>query len=280
MALAKSRLHCQVKTETHSFTDYRMNNLAPAPEEKKHYRVQSVARAGSILFAVAQNEHGLSRKEISHLTGLPTQASYHLLHTLSQIGLLTRNDEGRYVLGLKVAGLAEGFRRQVGGQRQLSRLLRQIARTTGETTYAARWLNGEVMSVEIVRGHHPIQALELPPGYSGDGYSRAGGKVLLAYASESEREEYFRTHTLKKRTPNTVATKSALNRQFAEIRQTGYAIEKEEFALGLSCVGIPLDGGLTPYAIGISAPTERFNDNTESYIKTLQEAVHEFNETE
>ncbi len=253
-----------------------MNDLTPDSGEKKQYRVQSVARAASILFAVARNEHGLSRKEISRLTDLPTQASYHLLHTLSQVGLLARNDEGHYVLGLKVGGLAEGFRKQLGGERQLSTLLRQIARATGETAYAARWLNCEVISVEIVRGHHQIQALELPPGYSEDGHSRAGGKVLLAYASESEREQYFRTHKLTKRTPNTTASITALNKQFEEIRERGYAMEEEEFALGLSCIGVPLDGGLSPYAIGVSAPTERFNLNSEFYINTLKDAVQKF----
>lgn len=241
--------------------------------DEKRFRVQSVARASSILFAVARNERGLSRKQISKDTNLPTQTTYHLLHTLSQIGLLTRNDEGNYVLGLRVGSLAEGFRRQLGGNNQISALLRQIARLTGETTYAARWIDGEVVSIEIVRGHHPIQALELPHGFSDDAHSRSGGKILLAYATENQRQEYFRTHKLRKRTPNTTNSVAELYKQFEEIRQRGYAVEREEFALGLCCVGVPLDGGLSPYAIGVSAPTDRFNENFDFYIKSLKDIV-------
>ncbi|WP_068072432.1 IclR family transcriptional regulator [Novosphingobium lentum] len=250
-----------------------------AGDETKKFRVQSVARASAILFAVARQEQGLSRKEISKAAGLPTQTTYHLLHTLSQLGLLTRNDQNNYVLGMKVGSLAEGFRRQLGGSRQISHLLRQIARTTGETTYAARWIDGEVVSVEIVRGHHSIQALELPHGFSEDAHSRSGGKVLLAHATDLQRDEYFRTHKLRKRTPKTINSISELTRQFAEIREQGYAVEREEFAEGLCCVGVPLDEGLSPYAIGVSAPTERFNVNLDVYIETLKAVVGSIHDT-
>lgn len=248
------------------------DEVEPTSEAKK-FRVQSVARASAILFAVALHEQGLSRKEISKASGLPTQTTYHLLHTLSQLGLLARNDQNNYVLGMKVGSLAEGFKRQLGGSWQISNLLRQIARITGETTYAARWIDGEVVSVEIVRGHHPIQALELPHGFSEDAHSRSGGKVLLAYATDLQRDEYFRTHKLRKRTPLTVSSVAELTKQLAEVREQGYAIEREEFAVGLCCVGVPLDNGLSPYAIGVSAPTERFNVNLETYIDTLKTMV-------
>ena len=244
----------------------------------KRFRIQSVARASAIVFAVANNERGLSRKDISKQIGLSTQTTYHLLHTLSQLGMLTRSNEGNYILGLKVGSLAEGFRRQLGGNQQISTLVQKIARATGETTYAARWIDGEVVSIEIVRGHHPIQALELPQGFSDDAHARSGGKVLLAYATAAQREAYFRTHALRQRTPATITAANALAAQFAAIRECGYAVEREEFAPGLCCVGVPLDGGLSPYAIGVSAPTDRFNANFTFYVDTLKEIVGSIHE--
>jgi DNA-binding IclR family transcriptional regulator len=66
-----------------------------------------------------------------------------------------------------------------------------------------------------------------------------------------------------------------LEAQFDEIRKQGYCVEREEFALGLCCIGMPLDNGLSPYAIGISAPTDRFNDNFDSYLEQLRAAIAE-----
>lgn len=242
---------------------------------QKRPRVQSVARAAAIIFAIAQDERGLSRKNISKAAKLSAQTSYHLLHTLVQTGLVARNEEGNYVLGLRVGSLAEGFQRQLSGAPQIASLVRQIARKTGETTYAARWIDGEVVSIDIVRGRHQIQALELPYGFSDDAHSRAGGKVLLAFATADQRRAYFETHSLRRRTPRTTCTVKDLEKQFAKIREQGYAVEEEEFAQGLCCLGMPLDNGLSPYAVGISAPVERFNENFDHYLDTLKSTVTE-----
>jgi IclR family transcriptional regulator, acetate operon repressor len=238
--------------------------------EEKRPRIQSVARAASILFTIAQHENGVSRKEISRINKISTQTTYHLLHTLAQSGLVTRNETGSYVLGIRVGTLGEGFRRQLGGVAQISSLIRNIARETGETTYAAKWIDGNIVSVDLVRGRHPIQALELPHGFAEDGHARAGGKVLLAYATDEIRREYLQTHALRQRTPNTITSITELETQFKLIRRQEYAFENEEFAPGLSCVGVPIDGGLSPYAIGISAPSERMVARFEDYLKILR----------
>src|SRR3546814_2566097 len=73
--------------------------------------------------------------------------SYHLLHTLSQCGLVTRSDTGNYVLGLRIGTLAEGFRRQLGGASQISSLIRTIARETGETTYRSEEHTSDLQSL-------------------------------------------------------------------------------------------------------------------------------------
>lgn len=249
------------------------DNLLSEEGDTKRPRVQSVARAASILFMVAQDPRGLSRKDISKNARVSTQATYHLLHTLTQMGLVARNEEGNYVLGLRIGSLAEGFRRQLSGTSQIATLIRSIARETGETTYAAKWINGEVVSIDIVRGHHQIQALEVPYGFSEDAHSRAGGKALLANLTDDQRQEYFASHKLRRRTPHTVTSVTALEKQFADIRRIGYAIEREEFAPGLACVGMPLDAGLSPYAIGISAPIDRFDLHFDEYLKVLQDSI-------
>lgn len=238
--------------------------------DEKRPRIQSVARAASILFTIARHDNGVSRKEISRINKISTQTTYHLLHTMAQSGLIARNETGNYVLGIRIGTLGEGFRRQLGGVTQISSLIRNIARETGETTYAAKWIDGNIVSVDLVRGRHPIQALELPHGFSEDGHARAGGKVLLAYASEEVRREYLHTHELRRRTPNTITSAAELEAQFELIRQQEYAFENEEFADGLSCVGVPIDGGLSPYAIGISAPSGRMIERFDEYLSILR----------
>jgi IclR family acetate operon transcriptional repressor len=243
---------------------------APKPEQTPRYRVQSVARAAEILRAVGQSEHGTSRKDISREVGLSAQTTYHILHTLSQLGLTSRNERGNYVLGVRVAGLAEGFRRQMGETHHIGKILRAIASKTGESVYALKWVDGEIVSFDVARGRYPIQVAELPLGISEDAHSRSGGKLLLAYAPEEVRKDYLARHPLRRRTPHTVCSKRELYNDFDQIREQGYALENGEYFVGLSCIAVPLDSGASPFAFGISAPTERIEANFKSYLDALK----------
>lgn len=177
------------------------------------------------------------------------------------------------MLGLRIGTLSEAYRRQLAEGPQLSALLREIARKTGESTSATKWTNGEALVVDSVHGAHQIQAIQVPHGYSDAAYARAAGKLLLATTTEQQRQEYFANHKLDKRTPHTATTISDLTRQFDAIRKVDYSLEREEFAIGVSCLAISIGGQASPYAVTISAPAERFEREWEGYLSILRHAV-------
>lgn len=236
-------------------------------------RVQSAARVVAILLAVAQSENGLSATEISDRVKIGRQATYHLLHTLSATGMVMRDARRRYVLGLRVATLAEGFARQLVPSAHLTPLVRSLANETGEAAYVAGWWSGEIMALTFARGTNPVQAVEVPRRYVGNAHARASGKLLLAYASAATREAYLQAHRLAKVTPNTITSRSALEREFETIRRQGYATDLEEFSTGLCCLAVPVDGELSPFAFGLSIPKDRFEAVRDSYLAAMQRAA-------
>ncbi|MEZ5748988.1 MAG: IclR family transcriptional regulator [Caenibius sp.] len=239
-------------------------------------RVQSVARATAILAAIGNESTGMLPRDVSAAVGLSRPATYHLLHTLAQVGLVSRTPDGRYVLGLRIGTLAEAFRRQMAEGPQLSALLRDIARQSGEALSVTKWMNGEAVVIDVVQGGHPIQAIQVPHGFCQDGFSRAGGKLLLANAPEQQRNIYFATHELKKRTPHTTTSVKELERQFVQIRKDGFAIDRNEFVDGVSCLAIPVPQGVSPYAVTISAPSDRFEGEWQNYLAMLRETVRAY----
>lgn len=247
--------------------------MASTAEHSKP-RVQSAARTVGILLAIAQTQDGLTTKEISERVGIGRQATYHLLHTLTATGMVTRDDRNRYVLGLRVGTLAEGFARQLAPSERLAPIVRTLARETGETSYASGWWNGEIMSLCFAPGTNPVQAAEVPQGYVGDAHARASGKLLLAMANDATRDAYLGKHTkLNRLTPNTITNRSALRRELEAIRERGYAIDREEFAPGLSCVAVPFDEGYSPFVLAVSGPSERVMAHLEDYLEALRRAV-------
>ena len=233
-------------------------------------RVQSVARAASILLAIARSDNGLKPKEISTALGISLQTIYHLLHTLAQTGLIARNERNHFVVGLNAGVLGEALTRHLAAPEYLAPVVREIARTTGETAYAVGWWNGEIVTLSVARGHQPVHAAEVPHGFSRDAHARASGKLLLAYASPTVRDEYLRSHPLRRCTPHTITTLKAMARECDAIRQQGYSVDREELTKGLCCIAVPIADGLAPFALGLSAPADRFQKEFPRYLAALR----------
>jgi len=240
---------------------------------KKRPRVQSVARAADILLAIAASESGLMTREISTQLGIALQTTYHLLQTLADTGLIMRNERNRFVVGLTASALSEALKRHVAAPEYLAPVVRDIARTTGETAYAVGWWNDEIVTLSVARGFHPVHAAEVPHGFSRDAHARASGKLLLAYAMPAAREEYLRTHPLRRCTKNTIATPKAMSAECEKIRLREYSVDEEELTPGLCCIAVPIAGGHAPYALGLSAPRDRYVAHFERYLAALNEAA-------
>jgi IclR family acetate operon transcriptional repressor len=236
-------------------------------------RVQSAARATHILLAIAQSDSGLTTREIAERVEIGRQATYHLLHTLVATGMLTRSGGHRYVLGLRVATLASGFSRQLAPSEHLGPLVRLLAQRTGETTNAVGWWQGEIVTLAVARGTSAIQTAEVPQGYLGNAHARASGKLLLAFATPDVRRDYLDSHPLKALGPNTIADREALERELEQIGARGYADDDEEFAAGLACYAVPLDGGRSPFVVAVSGPRERVLNERERYLKIMHDVV-------
>lgn len=241
------------------------------PEGQPKPRVQSVARAMSILFAIAQSRDGINVSEIRRRTGLPLQATYHLLHTLQSLGLLRRGMENRFVLGLRVGDLIDGFNMQFSCPEELRTLVKKIAEKSGETSYVSGWLDGDLITLAVETGTNPILASGgASRRHGGDIHARASGKLLLAITSEDEREKFIRACKFLPRTANTITNAEAFRREIRTIQSDGYALDDEEYAEGLRCVAVPFRIAGVNYAVCVSAPSERFTANFQQILDLLQ----------
>ena len=63
----------------------------------------------------------------------------------------------------------------------------------------------------------------------------------------------------ERRTPQTITSIRALQRQLEEIRKTGYAVDDEEFDIGVRCIAVPIFDFRNKAigSIGISGPASR-----------------------
>jgi DNA-binding IclR family transcriptional regulator len=234
-------------------------------------RVQSAARVIDILQLVARDTgSGIPASEIAETLKLSRQVVYHLLHTLAASGMVRKSGGARYVLGLGVAPIADGFKRQLSNPDLFGNLVRDAARMTGETAYLVGWIDGNIVVRATARGEIGIHAGEIPLGTAGNAHARASGKLLLAMRPDTDVSQYVMRHPLKRRTAKTITTSKQFALELAKIRADWYSTEIEEYEVGLSCMAVPVGQVPSLHALGISAPTARFLQNQQAYRKQLQ----------
>lgn len=251
----------------------RVDSLVEDSHKEPKARIQSAERTVSVLLAVAESANGLKTKEIMNQVGLSRQVTYHLIHTMLATGIIRKNDNSRYVLGLAALSIAEGFRRQLDPPAHLAPRVRSIVAATGETAYAGGWVHDEIVALATARGESPVGAAEIPQGFSGHAHARASGKLLLALADPQVCEAYLASHPLEARTKKTITNYDKLMEEFAKIRKQGYAVDDEEFNEGLRCLSVPVEGLGGRFALGISVPSGRFDSNFKRYLEVLFSAA-------
>lgn len=231
-----------------------------------------LAKAVAILRAFAVDDTDLSLAELVRRTGLHKATAFRLCAQLVELRLLEKSAVG-YRLS---AGMFElGMRASV--ERSLLELampfLQDLYERTHEVVHLGVREGHEVVYVAKLGGHRQVRSPSRVGGRM-PLHCTALGKAFLAYDADLRREVLG--GPLTRRTPHTVVEPRRLSRQLATVRQQQVAFEREESALGLTCVAVPvLDRLDRPYAaISLAGPTTRFRpENHQHALRAAGAAV-------
>jgi IclR family pca regulon transcriptional regulator len=225
------------------------------PERGSGQSIQSVIRALGILELFDENRPALTTSEIANLTGLNRATAYRFCQTLLGLGYLEDTGHGTLRPGLKAISLA----RAALSSRELPELamsyLRDLQAKTGETVNMALLDGAEVVYVSRLLSDH-ILTLRLFIGSRLPAWTTSLGRAILAFMDDDEIERILDASELRQRTERTVVDPDKLRAELRRIRTRGYAINDQEFAVGLLGVAAPIFGvsGEPIAAINISIP--------------------------
>ncbi|MFJ2379332.1 IclR family transcriptional regulator [Streptomyces sp. NPDC087769] len=219
-----------------------MTNSA-APEEPKYW-VKSVARAADILEALAApaQGNGLSVTEVGQACSISKSAAFGMLQTLRAYGLVSDDGEGmnrRYRLGMSLARLGDRARSQVSLRGVAHPVLRELTRTTGMASRLAVPEDGHAVVVDQVELDQRVR-LDLRMGQRELPHCTGLGKALLSAVSPSEAAAVVERFGLPRRTSRTITDPATFLSHLRDIARVGYALDDEEDAEGIICIGAPV----------------------------------------
>lgn len=220
--------------------------------------LQSLARGLDALDLMRARAEPMRLTDLAEALGVDKSNATHLLKTLVASGYALQDENRRYRVSDKLAGVARGQHspEQIVAVKEAWRpVLERLVSTTGECAHLAVLVGSRVWYIDKVDSALPLK-VDHPIGALSPLHCTALGKAFLAFGGASLPDE------LKAYTPKTPTTPRAVQDEIARTRARGYAIDDEEFAQGVRCVARPVydaDGAMIA-AIGVSGPSVRVDD--------------------
>jgi IclR family acetate operon transcriptional repressor len=180
-----------------------------------------------------------------------------------------------YRLGPSLIGLGEAARAQAGTTPQIRSILEYLARESGELANFAA-LDG--MTAVYVAQSQPNPGpvtIFTRMGTRVPLHCTGVGKAMLAFLPGSYSRALI-DGGLKRYTSSTIVKAIELEKELERIRHDGYAIDNEEYEVGVRCIASPLSdrGGGVIGAISVSGPSTRMSsDRIPSMARLLREAT-------
>jgi IclR family KDG regulon transcriptional repressor len=221
--------------------------------------VKSADRVMAVLDLVAERG-ALPFSDIARALTLPKSSAHSLLTTMVARGYVSLDAERRYELGSRIWELAQTFNRIEDLRTLMKPLMDEVVRRTGETVQLATLDGISAVYLELSESPHPVK-LTSRAGVRLPAYTSAIGKALLAELDPAEAARRLERADLARLTEHTIVSVPKLLAELERTRGRGYAVDHEEFAIGLRCLAVPIRDldRRTVAAMSVSVPTPRYS---------------------
>ena len=212
-------------------------------------------RAAAILGAFDAAHRELTLAALVTRCGLPRSTTHRTAMRMIQLGWLEKPGD-RYRIGnrlFEIAGLAP-IRLEL--REAVLPFLQDLHQAAGIAVQLGVLDTATVLVVEKITGHRAMPMLSQVGGMI-PAYCSALGRAILAYSQPAVIDAAL-AGPLPARTPRTLTSRIAVMRELTAVPERGWAIEREEGNIGVSCVAAPIFGppGDVAAALSVTGPSQ------------------------
>jgi len=237
--------------------------------------IQVIERMMSLLDALADAPEPASLKQLASTTDLHPSTAHRILAAMTNARFVERQDAGTYRLGIRLLELGAIVKSRINLREVALPFMQELHEKIGEAinlgvrhddeiVYLERTSSGRslVRVVYLVGGRAPLHLTSL-------------GKLFLAADGAQKVRDYAKRTGLPGKTPRSLTTLTALEKELDKVRRHDIAYDDEEAEIGLKCVAAPIrdDEGNIIAALSVSAPADRHDPNWITHLKQTADAV-------
>jgi IclR family acetate operon transcriptional repressor len=249
-----------------------------ATEPTTPYLVRAVAKTAAILEAFEDGE-ALSLTQLAQRTGIPKPSVFRLATTLESVGLLDRDRNGSYALGVRFVSLARVILSMTLPQAARP-VMEQLHYSVGHSVNLAVLHRGEMLFVDVLESRCSFR-MASTIGAREPLHSTALGKAVAAHLPAAGLVRILAEHPLRALTPNTITSRPQLDMEFELVRKRGYATDIGECYVGAHAVGAAVFnrhgvvGGISISASSSQLPVDALSESGAA----VAEAAHTISRT-
>jgi IclR family KDG regulon transcriptional repressor len=216
--------------------------------------MNALSRGLLVLQELALANQPLGVTELARRVGVNKSAAHRLLAILIESGFVEQDSTTRlYRPTSKMIWLGSHLLSRFDVRNQATPYLRDLAQRTGFASHLVVLAQGRALYVGQERSPSTI-TVDIPIGGVAPPTCTAVGKALLADLDAHALQPYL--EKLEPHTAKTIVDPGQLRTELALTRERGFAVDDEEFHLGVRCVASPIRdyAGKAHAAIGVSGP--------------------------
>lgn len=242
--------------------------------------VPAVDRAIDIMEYIAQASASVTIKDLSDALNIPSASCFRIVKNLLNRKYLIEdhNSKGRYLYGFRGIELADYALYKLDLRTIALPFMKSVALELNQAVQLSILETGGVIFIEQTLPISPIHAMAkpfvpLPINVS------AGGKILCAYMPPYKKSDYLSHAELAAYTQYSITDQEALMKELDITVERGYALDMQEFSIGVGCIAVPVFNymGNCIAAIGITGDYQEYQKkgNIERFYKIMDNVASE-----
>ena len=208
----------------------------------KKYGAPSVKKAFAILNAIASSRQGLGVSELAKKLKMAKSTVHGMTSALEELGAVMRHPRTKkYKLGFTLLEIGRSAYSQIDLKTAARPVTEDLMEKTGTSIFLGILNWDHVTILDIVEARQDLN-ITAPVGSTIPLFAGAVGKVFLASMGEEQAAEIIDSKGLPRFTDNSIVDAGLYRQELKQVRDNGYAVDDEEYIMGVRAVASPLMG--------------------------------------
>jgi len=208
----------------------------------KKYGAPSVKKAFAILSAISASKNGMGVSDLAKKLKMAKSTVHGMTSALEELGAVMRDPSSKkYKLGFTLLEIGRSAYSRIDLETSARPVTEQLMQKTRTSVFLGILNWDQVTILDIVESRQDLH-ITAPVGSTVPLFAGAVGKVFLASMPEEQAFKMVKSKGLPRFTDKSIVDADSYFNELQHVRNRGYAVDDEEYILGVRAVASPLTG--------------------------------------